>query len=76
MSDIFQASAGQTISAAQSLTGGNKGQTLCARVAAAFGQRCMFCRLIGAALRGPTHCADQLLRWRAAILQLDPPKRS
>jgi hypothetical protein len=57
------------------LTGGTKGQTLCARVAASFGQRCMFCRLVGAALREPTHCADQLLRWRAASLQLDPPKR-
>jgi hypothetical protein len=48
---------------------------LCARVAGAFGQRCMFCRLVGAALREPAHCANQLLQWRATSLQLDPPKR-
>jgi hypothetical protein len=50
------------------LTGGMKGQTLCARVAAAFGQRCLFCRLVGMALREPTHCAEQLLRWRQRTL--------
>jgi hypothetical protein len=47
------------------LTGGTKGQSLCARVADAYGQRCLFCRLVGGALREPAHCADQLLRWRS-----------
>lgn len=45
------------------LTGGFCSQTLCARLAHAFGADCLACRMIGAALRDPGHCADELRAW-------------
>lgn len=39
-------------------TGGAPGQTLCARVADAFGADCLFCRLV-ARFTEPDHCARQ-----------------
>lgn len=45
-------------------TGGLPNQTLCARIAAARGPRCLFCRIVGR-LTEPSHCADELARWEA-----------
>lgn len=44
------------------LAKGKPGQTLCARIAAANGTRCRFCRLVGW-FTTPDHCADELARW-------------
>lgn len=44
------------------LAGGNDGQTLCARMAWLYGSDCLFCRVVGFALRDQDHCADELRR--------------
>lgn len=44
------------------LSGGKRGQTLCARVALVFGAECLFCKVIAAATE-PGHCAAALERW-------------
>jgi len=44
------------------LTGGQPGQTLCARIAAAHGAQCQFCRLMSRLVE-PNHCAIELARW-------------
>lgn len=41
--------------------GGRKEQTLCARMAERHGFDCAFCRLIGAILRQPDHCWQEML---------------
>lgn len=45
------------------LAGGEPGQTLCARIAAARGDGCRFCRWV-ARFTEPNHCAIELARWR------------
>lgn len=42
------------------MMGGEAGQTLCARVAARFGPRCVFCRFVGAVLFDPDHCRKEI----------------
>lgn len=42
-------------------TGGQRGQTLCARIAA-WRPDCLFCRLMSLAVE-PNHCAIELARW-------------
>lgn len=44
------------------LSGGQPGQTLCARIAASHGAQCWFCRLMAWAIE-PNHCAIELARW-------------
>lgn len=44
-------------------TGGERGQTLCARIAIRFGSDCLFCRVVGAVLNDPWHCLDEKVRW-------------
>lgn len=43
------------------LTGGERGQTLCARVAARYGADCLFCRLVSR-FTEPGHCAEEMMR--------------
>lgn len=45
-------------------TGGPRGQTLCARVAARWPD-CLFCRLMSRLVE-PNHCAIELALWQAA----------
>lgn len=45
------------------IVGGHTNQTLCARAAFRFGSRCLFCRIVGAVLNDPDHCADELRWW-------------
>lgn len=45
------------------ISGGERGQYLCARIAVRWGANCKFCKLLGALLREPSHCADQLSDW-------------
>ena len=52
------------------LAGGEPGQTLCARIAAARGDRCRFCRWV-ACFTEPNHCALELARWREKERTLD-----
>lgn len=47
------------------LTGGYAGQTLCARLALAWGHDCKFCKLIAAALREPDHCRTEAEHWQS-----------
>lgn len=44
-------------------TGGEKTQTLCARIGLRFGARCLFCRVVGAVLREPEHCLEEVRYW-------------
>jgi len=44
------------------LSGGQPGQTLCARIAASHGAGCKFCRLMNRLVE-PNHCAIELARW-------------
>lgn len=44
-------------------TGGEMEQTLCARISLSFGPRCVFSRVVGAVLREPTHCLDEMRHW-------------
>jgi len=43
------------------ITGGARGQTLCARVAITFGADCLFCRVV-ARFTEPDHCAREINR--------------
>lgn len=45
-------------------TGGQPGQTLCARIARRCGHDCLFCRVVGALVRDRDHC------WAAMINDL------
>lgn len=40
--------------------GGEPGRTLCHRIAMRWGDRCLFCQLIGIVLRDEWHCYDEL----------------
>lgn len=44
-------------------SGGEMGQSLCARIALRHGSFCLFCRVIAWATREPTHCLDEVLWW-------------
>lgn len=41
--------------------GGMPGQTLCARMGRKYGHNCLFCRLIGRAVREPDHCWHEMI---------------
>lgn len=45
---------------ANRMLGGEQGRTLCWRAAMRFGDRCLFCRVVGFVLRDPWHCYDEL----------------
>ncbi len=46
------------------VTGGERTQTLCARISLSFGPRCVFCRVVGAVLREPEHCQTEADTYR------------
>lgn len=48
-------------------TGGQPGETLCGRMARTRGHDCLFCRLVGVALRDRDHC------WRMRISEIRRP---
>lgn len=50
-----------------SLTGGRPGETLCGRMARTRGHDCLFCSVVGWALRDADHC------WRMRISELRRP---
>jgi hypothetical protein len=43
------------------LTGGRKGESLCARLARTRGSNCTTCRAVGFLLRDQFHCLDELI---------------
>lgn len=42
------------------ISGGERGQYLCARIAERWGADCLFCKLVGLALGEPEHCQSLL----------------
>lgn len=44
-------------------TGGEKTQTLCARIGLRFGSRCLFCRVVGWVLSEEDHCQTEVDWW-------------
>jgi hypothetical protein len=43
------------------LSGGKPNQSLCARIARAYGHDCWFCRMVGAVTRDRDHCWSALV---------------
>lgn len=64
MSVFINASLGDISRFLNRVTGGRKGESLCGRMSRTRGHDCMFCRIVGAALRDRDHC------WRQRIHEI------